>query len=60
MLLTVAQTLRLRGPPVLDDLAKAVDAHRHNLPTPKLLPTHGTVTPFFRNIRLDRPSPRSR
>jgi transposase len=38
-LLSVAQTLRQRGRPVLDYLSEALDAHRHGLPAPKLLPT---------------------
>jgi transposase len=37
-LLSVVQTLRLRGQAVLSYLAEAVSAHRHNLPAPQLLP----------------------
>jgi transposase len=37
-LLSVTQTLRLRGRPVLDYLVEALVAHRHGLPAP-LLPT---------------------
>ena len=37
-LLTVVQTLRLQGRDVLDYLQAALTAHRHGLPTPKLLP----------------------
>lgn len=35
-LLSVTQTLRLRGASVLDYLADALDAHRHGLPAPQL------------------------
>jgi|SRR5262245_11617251 len=38
-LLSVTQTLRLQGRPVLDYLVEALDAHRHGLPAPQLLPT---------------------
>jgi len=38
-LLSVTQTLRLQGRPVLDYLIEALDAHRHGLPAPQLLPT---------------------
>ncbi|HTU22606.1 MAG TPA: IS66 family transposase [Gemmataceae bacterium] len=37
-LLTVSQTLRLQGRPVLTYLYEALCAHRKGLPTPKLLP----------------------
>lgn len=37
-ILTVVQTLRLQGRPVLTYLYEALDAHRKGLPTPKLLP----------------------
>jgi transposase len=37
-ILTVVQTLRLQGRPVLDYLYQAVVAHRAGLPAPKLLP----------------------
>jgi transposase len=39
-LLSVTQTLRLRGRPVLCYLSEALKAHRHGLPIPQLLPTH--------------------
>jgi transposase len=39
-LLSVTQTLRLQGRPVLDYLVEALAAHRHGLPAPLLLPTH--------------------
>jgi transposase len=38
-LLSVTQTLRLQGRPVLDYLVEALDAHRHGVPAPQLLPT---------------------
>jgi transposase len=38
-LLTVTQTLRLRGQPVLEYLVEALRAHRHGLPVPQLLLT---------------------
>jgi transposase len=37
-LLSVTQTLRLQGRPVLEYLVKALDAHRGGLPIPQLLP----------------------
>jgi transposase len=37
-LLSVTQTLRLLGRPVLDYLTEALDAHRSGLPIPRLLP----------------------
>jgi hypothetical protein len=37
-LLTVVQTLRRREQSVLDSVANAVVAHRHELPIPKRLP----------------------
>jgi transposase len=37
-MLTVVQTLRLQGRPVLDYLTEAVRAHRHGEPAPKLVP----------------------
>jgi transposase len=37
-LLSVSQTLRKRGSRVLDYLTEALNAHRHGLPIPKLLP----------------------
>ena len=37
-LLTVVQTLRLQGRPVLEFLHQALVAHRNGLPAPKLLP----------------------
>jgi len=39
-LLSVTQTLRLQGRPVLDYLVDALVAHRHGLPAPRLLPAH--------------------
>jgi transposase len=38
-LLSVTQTLRLQGRPVLDYLVEALVAHRHGLPAPRLLAT---------------------
>jgi transposase len=38
-LLSVTQTLRLQGRPVLDYLTEALRTHRHGLPAPQLLPT---------------------
>jgi transposase len=38
-LLSVVQTLKLQGRPVLDYLQTAVEAHRHGLPIPKLFST---------------------
>ena len=39
-LLSVTQTLRMRGRPVLDYLVEALVAHRHGLPAPQLLATN--------------------
>jgi transposase len=39
-LLSVTQTLRLLGRPVLEYLVEALDAHRCGLPIPQLLPSH--------------------
>ena len=38
-LLSVTQTLRMQGRPVLDYLVEALVAHRHDLPAPQLLAT---------------------
>jgi transposase len=37
-MLTVAQSLRLQGRPVLDFLVKSFEAHRHGSQTPSILP----------------------
>jgi transposase len=39
-LLSVVQTVRLRGGRVLDYLTEAINAHRHGLPAPAVLATH--------------------
>ena len=39
-MLTVVQTRRLQGRPVLDYLYEALVAHRADLPAPQLLPTN--------------------
>jgi transposase len=40
-MLTVVQTLRLQGRPVLDYLVDAITAHRSGLPGPQLLGQRG-------------------
>lgn len=39
-LLSVVQTVKLRGAKVLDYLAEAINAHRHGLPAPSVLAAH--------------------